>query len=261
MFYYYIVILVFGLVFGSFLTSLSYRIVRGEPLPKGRSYCPTCKKQIAWYDNIPLLSYLILGGKCRNCGKHISSRYPLIEFSTALTFLLVFYYHQSTVLNLAGFPSQIWTLPFLLLVSFLLIAIFVTDMEYQLIPDELSFMLFTVVFVAVTLSGTDHFYAHILSGFSAALFLLILHLATLGRGMGLGDVKLALGIGMLLGWPYAVTWLFVSFILGAGIGIVLLAFGKAKFGKHIAFGPFLILAFFVVLLSGDKITSVLMPYL
>ncbi len=258
---YYLTILLFGLVFGSFLTSFSYRILKGELLPKGRSYCPRCKKQIGWYDNIPLFSYLFLGGKCRNCKKHISARYPLIELSTGLLFVLIAYSINYGGLTLQELNLHDWALPFYFLVTVILVAVFVTDWEHQLIPDELSFALIIVSFAAILFSAGDLWYAHMLSGFGAALFLLLLHLVTLGRGMGLGDVKLAIGMGFLLGWPYTLTWLFTSFILGAIIGVALLTFGKAKFGKHIAFGPFLILSFFIVLLWGERVTGLLMPYL
>src|SRR3990172_8718504 len=120
--------LILGLAVGSFLSAYTWRWPRGISIAKGRSICPKCKKQIAWYDNIPLFSYLILGGRCRNCHKKISLRYPLIEFSTAVLFILV-------VNLLGGFGK----LGFLLTTSYLLlatilIAIFIIDFENQLIP-------------------------------------------------------------------------------------------------------------------------------
>jgi leader peptidase (prepilin peptidase) / N-methyltransferase len=152
-------------------------------------------------------------------------------------------------------------LPWLLFISVILLAIFITDWEAQIIPDELSFILFIFAFFVSLFSGTDMFFVRLLCGFTAALFLLLLHLGTLGRGMGLGDVKLALSLGLILGWPYVVVWLMGSFVLGAIIGVALIAFGQAKFGKHIAFGPFLIISFFVVLLWGDTLVRLFMPYL
>lgn len=258
---YYFLLGVFGLVFGSFLTALSYRIIRGEILPKGRSYCDRCKYQLKWYDNIPLVSYILLAGKCRNCGKHISIRYPIIELSTGLLFIVIAFSLNDGSLAVQALNLQNWALPFYLLVTIILVAVFITDWEHQLIPDELSFTLIIVSFVAILITSGDMWYIHMISGFGAALFLLLLHLITLGRGMGLGDVKLAIGVGIILGWPYTLTWLFTSFILGAIIGVLLLSLKRAKFGKHIAFGPFLILSFFVVLLWGDRITGILMPYL
>lgn len=261
MFLYYLSLFLLGLIFGSFLTSFTDRIMHGESLPKGRSRCPKCKKQIVWYDNIPLFSYLRLKGKCRNCKKPISFRYPLIEFATGLIFAILGWFTMISVFALQGVQLNGLTLPFLLLIGIILLAIFVIDLEHQIIPDELSFAFLIVTFFIVLYSGTDGMYVHLLSGFLAALFLLFLHLITLGRGMGLGDVKLALGAGILLGWPYTFIWLMLSFVLGALIGVSLLVFGKAEFGRHIAFGPFLIIAFFIVLLWGNTFVGWWMPYL
>lgn len=266
MFIFYLFILLFGLIFGSFLTSFPYRLLIGEVLPKGRSYCPKCKKQINWYDNIPLFSYIFLKGKCRNCKKSIPWAYPLIEVSTGVTFLGIAYrimHCNSPTSPLCHLSSVLgpWALPCLLFVAFCLLAIFITDWEEQIIPDELSFVLFIVSFFVVLMSGTDTLYVRLLSGFAGALFLLLLHLGTLGRGMGLGDVKLAVSLGLILGWPYTVVWLMGSFVLGAVVGVLLIVLGFAKFGKHIAFGPFLIISFFIVLMFGDKLVSILMPYL
>jgi leader peptidase (prepilin peptidase) / N-methyltransferase len=255
---YYVFILILGLIFGSFITSFTYRIMLGEILPQGRSHCPNCKSQILWYDNIPLFSYFVLKGKCRACHKHIGLRYPLIELSTAAIFVMIA--SSPPQILLPTFHMGIWTLPFLLLITCILIAIFVIDYEFQLIPDELSLAFFIISFSAVILFS-EPVYPSLLSGFSVALFLLMLHLITYGRGMGLGDVKLSLGIGILLGWPHTVSWLFSSFVLGAIVGIALLISGQAKLGKHIAFGPFLVIGFFIVLFFGDTLTTVLMPYL
>src|SRR5580765_1026315 len=134
---YYFMLFILGLVFGSFLTSFPYRLLLGELFPKGRSYCPKCKKQINWYDNIPLLSFILLKGKCRNCKKKIPIGYPIIELSTGILFTILAYFVNHSSLALQG-----WMLPFLLFVSVILIAIFITDWEEQIIPDELSFILF-----------------------------------------------------------------------------------------------------------------------
>ena len=113
----------------------------------------------------------------------------------------------------------------------------------------------------IILFAPDKFYEYMLSGFIASLFLLLLNLFTLGRGMGLGDVKLALFGGVFFGWPLTLVWLVLSFIIGATIGIALIIFGKARFGKHIAFGPFLVISFFITLFMGDKLAVLLLPFL
>lgn len=264
---YYFTLFLFGLIFGSFLTSFTYRLLKGESFPKGRSYCPNCNHQIAWFDNIPLFSYLFLSGACRNCKKPISLSYPAIELSTALIFVLVGYFSLSCTITIIS-PICVWssylgflTLPFILLVSCILIAVFIIDMREQLIPDELSFILLAVSFFGILISSSDTFWVHVFSGLASALFFLILHLITLGRGMGLGDVKLSFGIGMLLGWPYTFTWILLSFVVGALFGLVLISCKLARFGKHIAFGPFLVISFFVVLFWGNIIMRVFIPYL
>ena len=266
------VISVLGLTVGSFLSALTYRLPRGESVLRGRSVCPKCKAKIAWHDNIPLLSYLILSGRCRKCGKKISPRYPLIESSTAFLFLLTYIVRQNCIVlqglaferlavcfwnELLGF----WALPFLLLVGSILIAILVIDIEHQIIPDELVFILLGIVFFAHVLGNNNILiYRYLFSGFAASLSLLFLHFVTLGRGMGLGDVKLVIPMGMVLGWPGVLVWFYISFVGGGLVGLALILAGKAKFGREIAFGPFLIIAFFVTLFWGDLVANILIPF-
>jgi prepilin signal peptidase PulO-like enzyme (type II secretory pathway) len=260
-----------GLIFGSFLSAFTYRLPRGMSVAKGRSICPKCKKQIAWYDNIPLLSYVILGGKCRNCGKHISLRYPLIELTTSLLFLFIYYYFSNCIAvqgtSLHGGSCfyvnilSVWVLPYLLLVGTILLAILIIDLENQIIPDELVFLLFGLTFAIMLFSSVSHFYINVFTGITAGLFLLGLHLLTKGKGMGLGDVKLALFGGLYFGYPLTITWMFLSFIIGALVGLFLIVIGKAKFGKHVAFGPFLVVSFFITLIWGGQLISAFFPML
>jgi leader peptidase (prepilin peptidase)/N-methyltransferase len=258
-----------GLIFGSFLSAFTYRLPRGMSVAKGRSICPNCKKQIAWYDNIPLLSYVILGEKCRNCGKHISLRYPLIELTTSLLFLFIYYYFSNCIAvqgtSLHGGSCfyvnilSVWALPYFLLVGTILLAILIIDLENQIIPDELVFLLFGLTFVIVFSSFTSAFFVSVFTGFAASLFLLGLHLITKGKGMGLGDVKLALFGGLFFGFPLTISWMFISFVVGALVGLFLIVIGKAKFGKHIAFGPFLVVSFFLTLIWGNQLISIFLP--
>src|SRR3989344_3281787 len=239
----YLLLFVFGLTIGSFLTAYTYRLPRGINFIKGRSFCPSCKKQIAWYDNIPLLSYIYLGGKCRNCKKKLSLRYPLIEASTGLIFVLVFYFFSQC----ASFQGKTvcswfsalgsWALPYLLLISVIFIAIFIIDFEFQIIPDSLVFFMFLLTFFMVILFRREEIWELVFVSFAASNFFLILNLITKGRGMGLGDVKLALAGGLFLGFPLTILWVFIGFILGAVVGVFLIFLGKAAFGKQIAFGP------------------------
>ncbi len=244
---------------GSFIAALTYRLPRNISISKGRSFCPNCNHQIAWFDNIPLVSFLLLGGKCRHCKKNISTRYPTIELAGLLIGIvtpLVTGIVQTNVLwlTLLPFPSHILVFGILLL----FLAIIVTDLEFQIIPDEFVFSLLFLVFVSILLSASQTFFVSLAVGFSCSLFLLLLHLVTKGRGMGLGDVKLALPVGLLLGYPLGILWLFVSFVSGAVIGLVLIAFGSAGMKTKLAFGPFLVFGAVITLLFGTQLFSFLL---
>ncbi len=225
---------ILGLVVGSFIGAYTYRYPRGISIAKGRSFCPKCKKKISWFDNIPIGSFLFLKGKCRRCGKKISLRYPLIELAGAIGFVI--------------FAPNI----FLIFVFSVLLAIFVIDLEEKIIPDELVFAGVFAAFLVFLLTDFN-FYASLLAGLGAAGLLLLINLVTRGYGMGLGDVKLALFLGMLLAPTEAMLWLLVSFLFGGAVGFSLLILGKARLKQKIAFGPFLISAFFVVLIWGGVI--------
>jgi len=211
---------VFGLVVGSFISAFTYRYPRKIQFLTGRSFCPKCKKTISWFDNIPVLSFILLGGWCRKCKKPISRRYPLIELAGGIGFLLI------------GF-----NLPWLAIYCVLL-AIFVIDFEKQIIPDELIFwgMFFALFLTPDSLAGA------LLAGFLSATILLLIHLITRGRGMGLGDVKFAVLGGMIVGLKLSLAWLFLAFLTGGIVGVILILGGKKKLKDKIAFGPFLVTA-------------------
>ena len=225
-----------GLVVGSFVAAFTYRLPRSVSWVGGRSFCDRCGKKISWFDNIPLVSYLLLLGRCRSCKKKISLRYPLIELTTALGFVAVSYFN---------YPAYFY---FLIPI---LICIFVIDLEHRFIPDGLVFFGIVLTFFYFILIDKNTIYLNLLSGFIPAFFLLFLHLITRGKGMGLGDVKLAILGGLVLGWPYFVVWLFLSFIIGAVVGIVLIFAKKASFGKKIPFGPYLVISFWLTMICGN----------
>jgi len=264
-------IFLLGLIFGSFVAAYSYRWPLGISINKGRSFCPKCKEKINWYDNIPLLSYLLLDGKCRNCGKNISLRYPIIEFLTALLFVVVFAFRESimqsslTVFGNHGVISQInnvWGVIFLFAVSVLLMIILVIDIENRLIPDGATLLIFSVLSMVLVLFPIENFYGIFLNAFLASIFFLFLNIITKGRGMGLGDVKLVLALSLFFyHWKLLLVWLFLSFVTGAFMGVFLIFLGKAKWGKQVPFGPFLIISFFLTLFWGESVSEFLLPYL
>lgn len=226
-------VFVFGLVFGSFVNVLIARIPTGETI-LGRSHCPKCGKHISWYDNIPLVSFVLLGGKCRECKKKISLVYPLVEALTGITFVVGLF----TLHSLAS-------LVFFFAATPLLLAMLVIDLKHMVIPDSLSFVFALMAFLFMLAS--ESFYTNFLVGFGLALFLLTLFFITRKRGMGLGDVKLVLPMGWALGLPTSGYFLWTSFILGALVGGILLVSGAKTMKSQIPFGPFLIIAFIATL--------------
>jgi prepilin signal peptidase PulO-like enzyme (type II secretory pathway) len=250
----YIILFVLGLVFGSFVSAVSWRIPKGLSFIKGRSICPKCKSKISWFDNIPLLSFLILGGKCRNCKKKISLRYPLIEIISALGFVLIYKGLSLQGETLQGVYS-ISQLIFSLLIFLILLTIFVIDLENQIIPDSLTFVGIILVLLYSLFIIQNSLFSILFPGFIAASFLMLIHIATRGLGMGLGDVKFAVLAGSLVGMKFIFVWLFLAFLTGGIAGIILILLGKAKMKTKIAFGPFLIIAIGLTFVLGEKILN------
>lgn len=244
-------LLISGLVIGSFLSSFTTEVSKAKFSPDyfwRRSRCPKCGRQIKWADNIPLLSYLMLGGKCQACRKPISKRYPLIEAATAVVFVSLF--------SLGGMSG--WTLLYALFLVVGFLALAIVDLERQIIPDRIIIPLIIIHFSILTFfASSPVLFANFFWASAASVFFFGLHTLTRGRGMGLGDVKLAFLIGLVLGEDSWVA-IFLSFIIGAVVGVLLIILGRARFGKPIPFGPFLVLGVFLTLLWRDKIEMMLL---
>jgi leader peptidase (prepilin peptidase) / N-methyltransferase len=243
---YYVLVVIAGLVFGSFIAAYSYRYPRDIKISKGFSFCDNCKRKIGWYENIPVLSYFLLRGKCMTCKKNISPRYPIIEFISALAFVLLFKYNGS-VLNLSYL--------LLLIFYFLLALIFIIDLEHQIIPDDFVFFGIALSFLCMLFSNKLSPFSSVFSGLTASTFLLTIFLITKGRGMGLGDVKFAVLGGMLVGINNLFVWMLSAFLTGAIVGIILILGKNAKLKDKIAFGPFLVIAIPITFIWGQKLIS------
>jgi len=234
----------FGLTIGSFLNVVICRLETNESILISRSHCPKCKVILKWYDLIPVLSFLIQKGKCRYCMKRISWQYPIVEISTACLFLLIFNF-QFSIFNL---------IYYLIIISFLII-IFVYDLKYYLILDKVIFPAIIIVGIFNFLISPEGWQFSILSAFGASLFFLLLVLVSKGKWMGLGDVKFAFLMGLILSWPNILLGLFLSFFSGAIIGIILILFGKKGLKSQIPFGPFLVGATVLIMLYGQYLNS------
>jgi leader peptidase (prepilin peptidase) / N-methyltransferase len=262
---FYFTIFLLGLSIGSFLNVLVYREAEGKSFLWGRSFCDNCHKQIAWYDNIPLLSYVYLRGKCRHCHKKISVQYPFIELLTGLEFVWIAFLirgNLSFFSQFEGFYSFLSLFIWLLLGACFL-AIFMADVKYQIIPDSAVFF---GIILALLKMLVDYRYTGMadfsvfLAGILASLFFLSLYLLTQGKGMGFGDVKLALLLGLVLGFPKAVIAVFTAFLTGALVGVILIIARQKKLKSKIAFGPFLILGLVFSLGFGNIIWQWFLGY-
>ena len=262
---FYLAIPLFGLVMGSFLNCIIYRLQTGESFLKGRSFCPHCRHELSWQDLIPVFSFLILKGKCRYCQKPISWQYPLVELATGIIFLLIVWNLEFGICLEFG----IWNLLFYLLISCFLIIIFVYDLKHYIIPDAVIYPAIAIAFlyqlfrmlnfVNWNLFGIWNVESGILrpisSAFLASLFFLAIVFLSQGKWMGLGDVKLAFLMGLFLGFPNILVALFLAFFIGAIIGIGLIISGKRTLKSEVPFGPFLITGTFIALFWGNQITN------
>ncbi len=235
-----------GAVLGSFLNVLIDRLSTGRTFVRGRSYCENCKKTLKSYDLLPLVSYIILKGKCRFCKKRIPFRLFLVELIIAL--LASFCYYSIIV---GVIPLIVGVMLFTLL--YLFFGIFVADLIYGIIPDLMVVLSLVTALFYINFSKMD-MSNHFLSAFLCFAFFLFLFAITKGRGMGFGDVKLSFILGLLLGSPLIIVSLYLAFLTGAFVAIILVVCRKTRFfGGTIPFGPFLILSTVISLFYGQQI--------
>lgn len=228
-----------GLIVGSFLNSLIYRLPRGISVARGRSLCPKCGHKLQALDLVPLFSFLFLKGKCRYCHAPISFRYPLVEFLAGAGLGLLFWFYGFSLLFFQ------WAILYLLLLP-----LFFIDIEHKLLPDALTIPGIFIGLGFRMVSG-NLWQSPLGAAMGGGLFFLI-YLLWKG-GMGGGDIKLALMVGAFLGYPLVLVWFFLSFILGAIGGIVGLAFFKLKGKSAIPFGPYMAVGALITAFWGKTI--------
>ena len=283
---------IIGVCLGSFTKVIADRSLTNRNF-WGRSYCESCKHKLAWYDLFPILSYLIFRGKCSHCHKKFSPEYLLIEVLTGLIFAGIF--AKIIPLNFLELNLVSQGVVFLSLLSYgvigiVLIATFLTDFKTGYIPDRIThpgiwslFILLittsvyktTLLYLSLKSSDlgkyllppySNYFYIHGLEQFEPliygclmalilGLFFYFLIVITRGKGMGGGDLKLGVFLGLAFGFPYSLVVLMLSFLLGSVAGVGLILAGRKKFGQTLPFGPFLSLAGLIVIFWGGDILN------
>jgi leader peptidase (prepilin peptidase)/N-methyltransferase len=235
---------ILGAVIGSFLNVVAYRLPRGESLVRPGSRCPHCETPIKPYDNVPVLGWLWLRGRCRACGAPIAWRYPAVE---ALTGLLC-----AAVVVRFGADRDAWLGLALVL---LLVPITLIDLEHRIIPNKLTLIGAVAAVVLVLVTRSDKLAAHLIAGAAAGGFFLLAALVH-PAGMGMGDVKLAGVLGLFLGRAVAPAMM-AALLAGSVVGIAIIAVKGAKEGRKtgIPFGPWLAFGGLVGLFAGDAIVD------
>lgn len=284
--------LIFGICLGSLTKALADRSLTKRTF-WGRSYCERCKKRLAWYDLFPVFSYIFLKGKCRYCKVKLSLQYPLVEILMGFLTAGIFAKYIPGNFYLLGWQDQILIFSsvfFYCLIFIVLISVLLTDFKTGYIPDRITYpgiwmsliylfgiSAFKIYIMYVSLKAStigkyllpphsDYFYQHALDLsqplFSGALMALLLGLffyvlivLTRGKGMGGGDLKLGVFLGLVFGFPYALVVLMLAFLLGSVFGIGLILAGKKKFSQTIPFGPFLSLAGIISVFWGSQILA------
>ena len=240
----YILFGVVGLSVGSFLNVVVYRLPEGMSLAKPSSHCPKCNSPIKWYDNIPLLSYIILGGKCRNCKEKISFRYPVVELITGVLYVISALVFFKT--------SPIYAVAVALFCS-VLICVFIIDLEHTYIPDRFHIIIGVLGIVAVFFDGAYAWHSHVLGGAIGGLFFLAVYYGSIlflkKEGLGFGDVKLAFALGLFLGWQKFILTVLIASLSACAFIIPLKNDGKKEF----PFAPFLSVGALIATLLGNII--------
>jgi leader peptidase (prepilin peptidase)/N-methyltransferase len=252
--------------------SSDWRIPRRISIVAPRSFCPACEKQIAWFDNLPLISYLVLRKRCRNCGAAISSRYPLVELANGLLFVAVYLYLLTAGRLYSG------RLPFVLIPFFWyfgasLLALGMIDWEHFILPDRFTYPLLVFGFLLAALIpehfGLFHWQGTFPAGRVGGVWHALLGALIGGAGlwligiagkavfkkeaMGMGDVKMMAAVGAWQGWQVVLLSIFSGAFLASLAGITLIVIKKVKWGSRIPFGPYLALGSLITLFFGRRI--------
>lgn len=254
----------FGLVFflgacvGSFINVLVMRTLLGEDFVWGRSRCDTCRRELEWYELVPLFSYVMLKGRCRTCHSEIDVMHPMVELLTASLFTwwlaIGFAFFELSARPLTVIQPLFW-----LVVGLLLLIIVIVDLRAWIIPDWTIFALsvltlgYRLILIGLGVYNPRDLSMALLGAVVAMSFFLFLWLITKKKGMGFGDVKLVFALGLIVEWPNVFVSLFLAFISGAIVGIGLLVAKKARLGNAVPFGPFLVAGTVAALLWGDAL--------
>ncbi len=254
-----ILLFLLGLTFGSFVNAWVWRVKAGKSVATGRSMCPNCKKQLDWYDNIPLVSYILLRGKCRNCKKPISIQYPLVELLSGSLFIGL-YLHFNPTQNNTWLEFALWCAA-----TVFLLAAFIYDLKNMLLPDRFTLPVIGIGAILVILNSVENGPASIEPQLIATSIFVAIYFSmwffSRGRFLGDGDIRMAAVMGLLLAVPQLIVGVFTAYIAGALVGIYLISKKGKKRDSAVPMGPFLIFGIFFGLFLGSQIANWYMGFI
>ena len=241
-----------GGLWGSFANVCIHRLPLDKGVVSGRSYCPKCKKQISWKDNIPIISYLLLSGKCRKCKKPISSRYALVEFLSILSFVIIYFLYGITLTTLL-----------LMILSLSLIIIFFIDLKHYIIPNEITFSMMALGFVKSFDPNLDSMFPNYVNSLIGGLFgygiiwsiIYFYKQIRKKEGMGLGDAKLFAVVGFWFAWLAIPFVIFLSYVTALISVVPSLLKNSKSMSSQIPFGPYIIIGTLLYLIFENNLNS------
>lgn len=246
-----LIFLILGLIIGSFLNCLVYRLRTKESM-LGRSHCPKCGKQLSWFENIPVFSFLFLRGRCRHCEERIAWQYFIVEVVTGILFATAFYINFNSIdYSSSYFYFKMFRDLFFISV---MIVVFIYDLKWYLILDSVTLPA-AAVLLATNLFIGMNWLNLLISGIIGAGFFLLQFVISRGKWIGGGDIRLGLVMGVGLGWPLLPVAMMLAYISGALVGIGLILAGKKRFGSKLPFGVFLSAGSIVALFWGERIAE------
>lgn len=250
-----IIVFIFGLVIGSFLNVLIWRMHTGESAFRGRSHCPKCKHRLDFFDLFPVMSFIVQGGKCRYCREQISWQYPLVELATGILFSIAYLVSGVSFTVLGGQFALLLTSWFVISI---MIVIFVYDLKYYLILDKVIYPSIVIVSLARIFGGDINLWWRtaldaILAAAVGGGFFLLQYLVSKGKWIGGGDVKMGLLMGVILGLKGLLVALFFAYVIGAAVGVGLIAGHRKTMQSQIPFGTFLAGGTLIAMFWGEQI--------
>lgn len=235
---------IFGLIIGSFLNVVIFRIDDLKSIINSRSHCQNCKKILKWYDLVPFISFVLLRAKCRYCGKPISWQYPLVELGTALIYAVLY---LAFGLSLATF--------FYIIIFSLLVVVFIYDLKTQMTPEAFVWAALIISALGGWYFGDFGFLNMLYGGLIGGGILAFLVLVSKEKWMGSGDIKIGLILGFLTGFPVAIFGVFAAFLLGSIAGLIYMKVTNKTMKDTLPFAPFLILSTFISILFGNLVIN------